>query len=45
MGDESGAWLTYQEVGERLGITPEAASEIVFSSMFPRGQAARAVRD
>jgi hypothetical protein len=25
MVDESGAWLTYQEVGERLGITPEAA--------------------
>jgi hypothetical protein len=25
MNDESGAWLTYAEAGDRLGITPEAA--------------------
>ena len=25
MDDESGAWLTYQEAGDRLGVSPEAA--------------------
>jgi hypothetical protein len=25
MNDESGAWLTYAEAGERLGVSPEAA--------------------
>ena len=25
MDDENGAWLTYQEAGDRLGVSPEAA--------------------